>query len=196
MKQTLSLVLSVLRLLTPQELKRLAQDHKVARTENKMAAGAELLIWDDAPAKSPPPLKIVNPTETKQEPQERSPRHQRPPVSLTDDEAPPKAQVLAFPTSGNPLSNIGIKSAAQERAEQEAALARAKENEVSETDFLLEEREKFKDTEDRLHKQCGLASYQRSSDLGLFRVIVVDPSGKERSQLTSSQGVLVNKKQD
>jgi len=189
-KESISLVLSVLRLLTPQELKRLAHDNKSARSGLKRAAGAELLVWDDEV-----PSPVARPRLVKDPEQETNAKTaRRAPLGLADDE-PAAAKVLSFPSTGNLLENIGVKSAAQERAEHAAALARAKEEEVSETDFLLEERDKFKDTENRLHKQCGLASYQRSSDIGLFRVVITDETGKERSKLTSSQGVLVNKKQ-
>lgn len=159
MSQSQSTVLSILKLLTPAGLSRLAGIGSV-KLKPKMAAGAELLVWDE-------------------------------------EEAPVKeARVLDFPTSGkNALGQIGILSAAEQQAMQAAAIAAAKKSESSETDFIIGEREKFKDTEDKLSKQNGLASYQKSSDMALFRVTVTDAKGKERSQLTSSQGVLVNKKQ-
>jgi hypothetical protein len=157
--QDQSIVLSILKLLTPAGLSRLASAGSV-RMKPKLAAGAELLVWDD--------------------------------------EAMPtvEARVLEFPSkSTNPLNQIGIQSAAEQHAAQAAILEAAKKAEGSETDFLIVERVKFKDTEDKLSKQNGLASYQKSSAMALFRVVVTDEAGKQRSQLTSSQGVLVNKKQ-
>jgi hypothetical protein len=157
--QAHSIVLGILKLLTPAGLSRLASTRSV-RIKPKMAAGAELLVWDQ------------------------------------EDVPSADARVLEFPANGrNSLNQIGILSAAEQQAAQAAIAEAAKKSEGSETDFILGERVKFKDTEDKLSKQNGLASYQKSSDMALFRVTVTDAKGKERSQLTSSQGVLVNKKQ-
>ena len=159
MNQAHSIVLSILKLLTPAGLSRLAGAGSMG-IKPKMAAGAELLAWDE----------------------------EETPVG--------GASVLGFPGNGkNPLHQIGILSAAEQQAAQAALVAAAKKAEGSETDFILCERVKFKDNEDKLSKQNGLASYQKSTDMALFRVTVTDSKGKERSHLTSSQGVLVNKKQ-
>ena len=168
MEAAKSIVLSVLRLLTTHDLRRLTDTLKSARQLAKKAAGAEMLVWDD-----------------------------------TEDAIAPavEAKVLPFPSApvqtgaAAGLGQIGVLSAKEQQERAKAALEEAEKDKPSETDFLLDEREKFKETEEKMFKQNGYACYQRSSDVSLYRVTVTDDKGKEKTKLTSSQGVLVNKKQ-
>lgn len=106
-----------------------------------------------------------------------------------------EARVLSFPAQGDALGSIGVLSAqkqAQLQREQQDAQA---QDTPGELDFVLAERDRFKEAEEKIFKQTGLASYQRNSDLRIYRVTVTDDEGKEKSKLTGSQGVLVDKKQ-
>ena len=130
---------------------------------------------------------------------------------MWEDEAPvvqKEARVLEFPrkqeeqqqasefiAKANPLEAIGVLS-----AEKQAELRKAAEEEYEKTkpdslDLMLTERERFRDSEDRIYKQNGLASYRKNSDLRLYRVTVTDQQGKEKTRITSTLGVLVDKKQ-
>lgn len=106
-----------------------------------------------------------------------------------------EARVLAFPSQGDALSSIGVMSSQQQaqlKKEQEEAAA---SDSPGELDFVLSERDRFKEAEDKIFKQTGLASYQRNSDLRIYRVTVTGDDGKEKSKITGTQGVLVDKKQ-
>lgn len=122
-------------------------------------------------------------------------------VVWDDQPAIQPAKVLPFSKQSSAtvepttLSQIGVLSAKEQKAKRNAEEAESDKEKPSESDFLLEEREKFKESEDRIFKQNGFACYQRSSDLGIYRVTVTDDKGKEKSRLTSSQGVLINRKQ-
>lgn len=171
MESAKSLVITILRLLTTNDLTRLTQTLRSARQAAKKAAGAEVLVWADDDEGAP--------------------------VSA------PEAKVIAFPSkdvpaeraSGGGLEQLGVLSAKEQVARQKAAQEEEDRDKPSETDFLLEEREKFKESEDKIFKQNGFACYQQSSNLSLYRVTVTDDKGKEKTKLTSTQGVLVNRKQ-
>lgn len=168
-----STILSVLGLITPQDLKLLtdASRHKVAVL--KKAAGAEGMFWEE------------------------------------EDEVAsrPEGRVLEFPTKDgvsarefsqqeNPLEAIGVLSSekqSQLRKEAQEAYDKSKPDEF---DFVLVERDRFRESEERIFKQNGLASYRRNSDLRLYRVTVTDTEGKEKTRITGTQGILVDKKQD
>ena len=159
-------ILTVFRLITPQDLRHLTEALQ-SRKANLMAAGAELLVWDKELLPKPE-AKILDFNKNKS--------------SKKSDET------LS-------LSEIGVLSADEQKERQKSAKEEEDKDKPSESDFLLEEREKFKETEVKMFKQNGYACYQRSSDLSLYRVTVTDDKGKEKSRLPSSQGVLVNKKQ-
>lgn len=162
-----SLILTIFRLLTPQDLGQLTETLKSRKASHKLAAGAELLVWDDD--------------------EREAPRQEGRVLSF-----PSKEPTAAGPVS---LEQIGVVSAQEQKARLKAAEAEAEKDKPSESDFLIEEREKFKESEEKIFKQSGFACYQRSSDLSLYRVTVTDDKGKEKTRLTSTQGVLVNKKQ-
>lgn len=168
-----SLVLTIFRLITPVDLSHLTEALKGHKRQ--MAAGAESLVWDEDEVPAPP-AKILS------FPDKQPSSHQRQAMQGSSNE----------PTS---LSQMGVLSSHEQKARQKEAQEAAELERPSESNFLLEEREKFKDSEDKMFKQNGFASYQKSSDLSLYRVTITDDKGKEKTRLTSSQGVLVNKKQ-
>ncbi len=157
-----SFVLAVLRLLTPADLGKLTESFKSAQAASRMAAGAELLVWEESPSS-----------------------------------ARTEGRILDFPSPAvtDPLAQLGVASAAENARRAKAAQDEEEMSRPTDGDFLLEERGRFRESEERIFKQNGLASYQRSSDLRLFRVTETDEKGKEKTRLTSPQGVLINRKQ-
>ena len=168
-----SLLLKIFRLITPDDLGVLAETLEVSHLELKKAAGSELLSCDSEPH---PSSKNVS----------------------------KNAKVIQFPKKDDheetivdkeSLAEIGVLSGKEQRERKKVEEEEEKRHSPSESDLLLEEREKFKESEEKIYKRTGFACYQRSSDLSLYRVTSTDTAGKEKSRLTSSQGVLVNKKQ-
>jgi len=167
-----AIVLAVFRLLTTHDLRRLTEALTGARRANRVVGAAELLVWED---------EVVIPDEK---------------IEAKVLEFP-KPQAAAPKETGatSTLSQMGVLSAEEQRARQKAVQEALDQEKPSETDFIIEERERFKESEEKIFKQSGFAEYQRSSNLSLYRVTVTDDKGKEKTRLTSTQGVLVNKKQ-
>jgi hypothetical protein len=119
-----SFVLTIFRLLTPQDLRRLTETLKSSQSAHKLAAGAELLVWNE---------------------QEES----QPVVEAKVLSFPQKTAEDPRPTAGiSSLSQIGVLSAEQQQARQKAAQAELDKDKPSESDFLLGERVKFKESEE------------------------------------------------
>lgn len=189
MSSAKSFILSVLRILSPSDLLSLTEVVRGSTATRQMAAGAELLGHGSADHGPAVELSLV-----------------KDPPPRGDQDQPPKdkrreGKIIEFPSLNEPgprkkgLGEIGVLSSEQELALRKEEEERHEREMPTEVDFLLEERGRFKESEDKIYKQNGLACYRRSSDLSLFRVTVTDDKGKERSMITPTQGVLVNKKQ-
>lgn len=164
-----SLLLKIFRLITPDDLGVLAETLEESHLELKKAAGSELLSCDSEPHSSPKSARVI-----------QFPKKDHHEETIVDKES---------------LAEIGVLSGKEQRERKIIEEEEEKRHSPSESDLLLEEREKFKESEEKIYKRTGFACYQRSSDLSLYRVTSTDTAGKEKSRLTSSQGVLVNKKQ-
>lgn len=175
-----SFILSVLGILTPQDLKYLAEASKERAPQFKKAAGGELLLWEDeAPIRTQEARVLDFPTRREQE-VAQSASHE----SAAD-----------FMVHESPLEAIGVLSAEKQAELKRAAAEEYEKSKPDTLDFMLTERERFKDSEEKIFKQNGLASYRRNSDLRLYRVTTTDDKGKEKVQVKSTLGVLVDKKQ-
>lgn len=163
-----SLLLKIFRLITPDDLGVLAETLVEIQPQLKKAAGSELLSFDNEFQQQPKMAKVI--------------------------QFPKNEQFTESSGDKDSLAEIGVLSA-KEQKEKNKVEDEEERTKQSESDFLLEGREKFKESEEKIYKRSGFACYQRSSDLSLYRVTSTDNDGKEKSRLTSSQGVLVNKKQ-
>jgi hypothetical protein len=168
-----STILSVLGLLTPQDLKLLTNASRQKAAVLKKAAGAEGMFWDEAEE---------------------------------DVAAEPEGDVLEFPRKSqqsareftqreSPLEAIGVLSSEKQAQLKKEAHEAYEKSKPDTFDFVLVERDRFRESEEKIFKQNGLASYRRNSDLRLYRVTVTDPEGKEKTRITGTQGILVDKKQ-
>lgn len=171
-----SVIMSILGLITPQDLRYLTEASREKAQVRKLAAGAEGWGWDDSVPQTE--ARII------QFPQKD--QHHENPESVSGRE---------FAAKESPLEALGVLSA-EKQAELKKAAAELYERSKPETlDMMLSERERFRTSEERIFKQNGLQSYRKNSDLRMFRVSVVDQQGKEKTKITSTLGVLVDKKQ-
>jgi len=171
-----SMILSVLGLLTPQDLRAMTHVTRQAAPILTKAAGAEGMFWEEESV------------------QEEAQVLQFPPLSTAED---PDVGVTAreFTQGENPLEAIGVLSADKQAQLKKAAQEAYDKTKPAEYDLVLTERDRFRESEERIFKQNGLASYRKNSDLRLYRVTVTDTEGKEKTRITGTQGVLVDKKQ-
>ncbi|MBY0517747.1 MAG: hypothetical protein K2P81_12625 [Bacteriovoracaceae bacterium] len=148
----------------------------------KQAAGGEMLLWEDDSFEAPEPkgAKVLNfpHKQAEQNPDENK--------SVAAHE---------FIADESPLEAIGILSASKQAELKKAAHEEYEKSKPDTLDLMLTERERFRDSEEKIFKQNGLASYQKNSDLKIYRVTETDTLGKEKTRITSVTGVLVDKKQ-
>ena len=168
-----SIIMSVLGLLTPLDLKRITSSGEAVMQQ---AAGAEFIPF----AKSSP--------------------------SSSQDE---EGQLLEFPTREEPssqsgreflsqqstLETIGVMSADKQAELKKAAKEAYDKSQPDTLDFILMERDRFKHSEDKIHKQNGLSCYKKNADMRLFQVVSKDNEGNKKRRVTSVLGILVDKQQ-
>jgi hypothetical protein len=168
-----SIIMSVLGLLTPQDLKRITLSSEGVMQQ---AAGAEYTPFS-------------------------SPAHM--------NEAEQGARVLDFPTPEGPssqsgreflsqqstLETIGVMSADKQAELKKAAKEAYEKSQPDTLDFILTERDRFKHSEERIHKQNGLSCYKKNADMRLFQVVSKDNQGNKKRKVASVLGILVDKKQ-
>lgn len=171
-----SIILSVLGLLTPQDLKRLTK-HTKQELKLKQAAGGEF-----------EPLSVSE-------------------TELVDSQ---DARVLHFPSpedshreasrefTSRPssLEAIGVLSAEKQAEIQKAAKEAYEKSQPDTLDFILSERDRFKTSEDKIHKQVGLSCYKKNADMRLFQVVSKDSEGNKKRKVASVLGILIDKKQN
>jgi hypothetical protein len=168
-----SAILNILGLLTPLDLKRLTRGQTTElEVELKMAAGAEF-----SPSR-PGEWEQVKEAE---------------------------ARIISFPQnspSPNPAMKTGnLESVGILSAEKQALLLREQQEleekkKAEAEDFILMERHRFKQIEEKLHRQNGLSSYKKNTDMRLYQVVTADEEGKKKKKITSVLGVLIDKKQN
>ncbi len=164
--------MTVLGLITPQDLRYLTEESREKVIELKKAAGAEDLLWD-TPAPARTEARVLE-------------FPKAPEGTVTGRE---------FVAQESPLEAIGVLSAQKQEELKKAAREAYERSKPAEFDLMLTERDKFRSCEEKIFKQNGLQSYQRNSDLRMYRVSVKDDKGKEKTRVTSTLGVLVDKKQ-
>ena len=169
-----SVIMTILGLLTPQDLKYLTQESREKGAVYKQAAGGETWLWDESkPSKEARVLEFPQPKDL-------------PAPSISGRE---------FVANESPLEAIGVLSASKQAEIKKAAHEEYEKNKSNVIDIMLIERDRFRDSEEKIFKQNGLQSYSRNSDLRMYRVSVKDENGKEKTRVTSTLGVLVDKKQ-
>ncbi len=170
-----SIILSVLGLLTPQDLKRLTKQGK-HEIKLKQAAGGEFEPFS---------------------------------VSEAEHFETVEAKILSFPSSQehaaeagreflskqNSLEAIGVMSADKQAELKKAAKEAYEKSQPDTLDFILSERDRFKNSEDKIHKQEGLSCYKKNADMRLFQVVSKDSEGNKKRKITSVLGILIDKKQ-
>ncbi len=177
-----SIILSVLGLFSPHDLKRLSDGAKVKLPAMKQAAGGEMLLWEDGldEVAEPKGAKVLNFPN-------KSSKH--------DLDEHKSVAAHEFIAEESPLEAIGILSANKQAELKRAAHEEYEKSKPDTLDLMLTERERFRDSEEKIYKQNGLASYQKNSDSKIYRVTETDTLGKEKTRITSVTGVLVDKKQ-
>jgi len=171
-----STILSVLGLITPQDLKFLTEASRQKVVALKKAAGAEGMFWEEEEEEVAEARVLEFPT-----------RHTAP-----EEEG---LSAREFTQHESPLEAIGVLSSEKQAQLKKEAAEAYEKSKPDVFDFVLTERDRFRGSEERIFKQNGLASYRRNSDLRLYRVTVTDTEGKEKTRITGTQGILVDKKQ-
>lgn len=169
-----SVIMTILGLITPQDLKYLTEESRDKGAVLQQAAGGETWLWEESqPKKEARVLEF---------PQQKA----------TNKEALSGREFVA---NESPLETIGVLSAEKQAEIRKAAQEEYEKTQPDNLDFMLTERERFRDSEEKIFKQNGLQSYRRNSDLRMYRVSVKDENGKDKTRVTSTLGVLVDKKQ-
>ena len=172
-----SIIMGVLGLLTPQDLKRLTQSSK-GEVTLQLAAGAEFISQG--------------------------------PSSDSVESSKGGSQVLEFPRTDqgssqsgreflsqqSSLETIGVMSADKKAELKKAALEAYEKTQPDVLDFILTERDRFKTSEDKIHKQNGLSCYKKNADMRLFQVVSKDSEGNKKRKVASVLGILIDKKQN
>ncbi len=172
-----STILSVLGLISPQDLKLLTEASRQKIVALKKAAGAEGMFWEEESEDARPDARVIEfPT--------RHPAPEQEGISARE-----------FTQAESPLEAIGVLSSEKQAQLKKEAAEAYEKSKPDVFDFVLTERDRFRVSEERIFKQNGLASYRRNSDLSLYRVTVTDTEGKEKTRITGTQGILVDKKQ-
>lgn len=169
-----SVIMTILGLITPQDLKYLTEESREKGAVFQQAAGGETWLWDGPSPKKE--ARVLEFPQRKDNPQEA--------VSGRD-----------FVANETPLEAIGVLSADKQAELKKLAQEEYEKSKPDDLDFMLTERDRFRDSEEKIFKQNGLQSYRRNSDLRMYRVSVKDENGKEKTRVTSTLGVLVDKKQ-
>lgn len=171
-----SIILSVLGLLTPQDLKQLTKQTK-QELRLKQAAGGEFEPFS------------VNETEQINSRDARVIKFPSPEDS--HQEASPE-----FQSKPSPLEAMGVLSAEKQAEMQKAAKEAYDKSQPDTLDFILSERDRFKTSEDKIHKQVGLSCYKKNADMRLFQVVSKDSEGNKKRKVASVLGILIDKKQN
>lgn len=169
-----SVIMTILGLITPQDLKYLTEESREKGAVFQQAAGGETWLWDESQPKKE--AQILEFPQKKDSPKE----------VMSGRE---------FVANETPLEAIGVLSSDKQAEIRKAAQEEYEKTKPDTLDFMLSEREKFRDSEEKIFKQNGLQSYRRNSDLRMYRVSVKDENGKDKTRVTSTLGVLVDKKQ-
>lgn len=168
-----SIIMSVLGLLTPQDLKRITFSREGVVQQ---AAGAEFIPFatPTPPASADPGAKVLE-FPSREEASSQSGRE--------------------FLSQQSTLETIGVMSADKQAELKKAAKEAYEKSQPDTLDFILMERDRFKHSEERIHKQNGLSCYQRNADMRLFQVVSKDTEGNKKRKVASVLGILVDKKQ-
>jgi hypothetical protein len=91
---------------------------------------------------------------------------------------------------------MGVLSAEKQAEMQKAAKEAYDKSQPDTLDFILSERDRFKTSEDKIHKQVGLSCYKKNADMRLFQVVSKDSEGNKKRKVASVLGILIDKKQN
>ena len=212
-------LMSIFRLLSPDEMDRYIVENKVKKIEGVMAASGDQLSYDSQTHSS-----VNYSGSDDQENNEKSdseeidvenqakiiPLHafKDPPPGEGDDRVEKRVENFSKVSPGenskiqNPtqtttpkgtLGSIGILSAAQIRQQEQARLAKEKEKEDSITVFLLKERDKMRRSKQKIVEQSAIQIYKSSAAVELNLDESVDE--EEGSSAVDMRGILINKRQ-
>lgn len=212
-------LMSIFRLLSPDEMDRYIVENKVKKIEGVMAASGDQLSYD---SQTHSPVNYSGSDD--QENNEKSdseeidvenqakiiPLHafKDPPPGEGDDRVEKRVENFSKVSPGEnskiqsstqtttpkgALGSIGILSAAQIRQQEQARLAKEKEKEDSITVFLLKERDKMRRSKQKIVEQSAIQIYKSSAAVELNLDESVDE--EEGSSAVDMRGILINKRQ-
>jgi len=165
--------MGVLGLLAPQDLKRLTQ-HLKSEIKLKQAAGGEFVPFNTEDSESSSEARIL-------------------PFPVADEASSQDGREFLF--KQNSLEAVGILSADKQEEFKRAAKEAYEKSQPDTLDFILNERDRFKNSEEKIHKQNGLSCYKKNADMRLFQVVSKDSEGNKKRKVASVLGILIDKKQ-
>lgn len=189
-------IMSIFRLLSPDEIDNYIVDRKVSRIEGTLTATGEELAHDSskqfykkAPHENPAQEEDINveqqakiiPLHPQQEQKEQPQRESKATKLHSEQE-----------NNGN-LSSLGILSAGDIRRQEEKRLKEEKSKKDSATVFLLKEREKMRTSKKRITEQVAMKTYQMNAAIDLTQL--EEDYEEEQNGGIDHKGILVDKKQ-
>ena len=198
-------VMAIFRLLSPHEIDAYITEEEtsIVRIEGtKTATGEELphdsskQFYSKASPGSPPADEATDEIDVKK-PAKIIPLHAYQDEKQDDHqkEKPSQDRPRSSDSGGSSsLTSLGILSASQIRAQEEARLKEERNKEDSVTVFLLKERQKMRQSKQKITEQSAIKVYQSNAAVDLHIEESVDEEG-ESVAASDMRGILVNKKQ-
>lgn len=192
-------IMSIFRLLSPDEIGTYIVENKVSKIEGTMTATGEELSYDsskqfiDRKKEAPDEEQSIDvekqakiiPLHAYKEEQQHSEHHQ-------EQQGLKQKENNNHPSQASgALDSIGILSASQIQQQEKERLEKEKAKEDSITVFLLKEREKMRKSKQKITEQTAMKVYKSSAAVDLN---IEEDYEDEESSSHDMRGILVNKK--
>ena len=196
-------VMAIFRLLSPHEIDAYITEEEasVVRIEGSRTATGEELSHDSSKQfyQKADPEQVADLDDTDEidvkKPAKIIPLHAYQEQKQQPEERPSKQH--SRPTGGSKssgLDSLGILSASQIKEQEQERLKQERNKEDSVTVFLLKERQKMRQSKQRLTEQTAIKLYQTNAAVDLHMEETVDEDGETLAS-SDMRGILVNKKQ-
>ncbi len=205
-------IMRIFRLLSPDEIDRYIVDDKVGRIEGNMAAGGESIAFDDGHPQSNQysknkdklseehkaeiiPFSEHQEKKAAQQYLDESERLSEDTAGDSDRDRSLAAQEKAqrVVASANDLSSIGVLSGSSIRQIEKDRLEKENKKKDSATVFLIKERQKMRESKQKLSEQTALKLYQTNASQEFHEQSEDDLLDEDSPN--DLRGILINKKQ-
>lgn len=201
-------IMSIFRLLSPEEIEKYIQRKKSRKVEGAKVVGGQAMSFDDSPPHSPdqetskkfpknhqaeiiPISQLKEKSSGEEEFQEEETAEFANIHENNQDEA--QAQIARAQQTASKLESIGILSAATIKEQEAKRLKEEKSKQDSTTVFLLKERQKMRESKKKLVGQKAIKSYQVQSAQEFYEESD-DDLLEDDLQNNDLKGILLNKR--